>query len=80
MNLESLHGFQHITDALNGNAIVTLFFFVLALISIKVIATLAGAMVRDDARTMDWYQSHVEGKNLPFPGSPEKNERSDSGV
>ncbi|WP_455385541.1 hypothetical protein [Acidihalobacter prosperus] len=61
MILESIHGFQHITDVLTGNAVATTVFFVLSLMALKLIATLAASMVRDDAKKMEWYAQRVEG-------------------
>jgi len=67
MVLESIHGFQHITDVLTGNAVATTIYFVMALMAIKLIATLSATMVRDDAKKMEWYRQNVEGKTLPTP-------------
>ncbi|APZ41946.1 hypothetical protein [Acidihalobacter ferrooxydans] len=71
------HGFQHISDVMSVNAIVTLFFFVLAIVSAKVTVTLISATVRDDAALMDWYQRTVEGKDLPRPVSQNGNDDHD---
>ncbi|MEJ2479729.1 MAG: hypothetical protein P8Y78_06040 [Acidihalobacter sp.] len=67
MILETIHGFQHITDVLNGNAVATTVFFVLSLMSLKLIATLAASMVRDDAKKMEWYSRSVEGATPSNP-------------
>lgn len=67
MTLESIHGFQHITDVLTGNAIATTIYFVLALMAIKLLITLTATMVRDNAQKMEWYRQNVEGKTLPNP-------------
>ncbi len=67
MVLESIHGFQHITDVLTGNAIATTIYFVLALMAIKLLITLTATMVRDNAQKMEWYRQNVEGKTLPPP-------------
>ena len=67
MGLETIHGFQHITDVLTGNAIATTIYFVLALMAIKLLITLSVTMVRDNAQKMEWYRQNVEGKTLPNP-------------
>ena len=59
--LENLHGFMHVSDVMSANAIGSTIGFVVAVISLKLIATIAGAMVRDDARKMAWYRRNVEG-------------------
>lgn len=67
MILESIHGFQHISDVLTGNAIATTIYFVLALMAVKLLITLTATMVRDNAKKMEWYRQNVEGKTLPAP-------------
>jgi hypothetical protein len=67
MILESMHGFQHISDVLTGNAIATIIYFDVALIAIKLLATVSATMVRDNAGKMEWYRQNVEGKTLPSP-------------
>lgn len=77
----SPNGFSHITDVLNGNAIATLFFAIIAIISVKLIVTVIAAMVRDDAREtlryeteikeQAWYQREIEGKEIPAPSNLE---------
>lgn len=59
--LENMHGFFHVSDVMNANAIGSLIEFVVAIIAVKMIITGVTAMVRDDARKMDKYQRTVEG-------------------
>lgn len=58
--LETIHGFQHITDTLNANAVGSLVAFVAAIIGIKLVVTLSASMVRDDSRKMDAYRRVME--------------------
>ena len=72
MLLETSQAFRHIYDTMTGNAIATLFFAVLGILSLKLVATVAGAVMRDDAKHMEWYQVHVEGRDHSELDAPEK--------
>lgn len=72
--LETIQGFQHITDTLNANAVGSLVAFVAAVIGIKLIVTLSASMVRDDARKMDAYRRVMEGDKSEIGNGSEETE------